>query len=257
MTVHMVRARDKDSLAVFLGWFSIGLGTAQIAAPKALSRLIGASGSERTALLMRIMGAREIAQGSGILLRPRPTGWLWSRVLGDALDLSLLGLTAAKNRKARTAFAIANVAAVAVPDVREALHLSKKSGEPRSGKLIRKAVTIRKPRATVEAAWAAADETRKKVEDAGATVSFAPAPGDRGTELAVEFTFDPPAGDFGALAAKLSGHDLATELSDDLRRVKQEVETGLVTRSDGTPAGHDLANHLKQRAAQPVQEGVR
>jgi hypothetical protein len=259
MTHHQLRARDKDSLTSFLGWFSIGLGLAQVAAPRAMCKVVGADGEGRAPTVMRAMGARELVQGTGILMRPRPTVWTWSRVAGDALDLGLLALVATKNdgaQRARTAFAIANVLAISVPDFYESRHMSSLEGEPQSGKRIRKAVTINRPRAEVEAAWEAAKETRQKVDAAGATVTFTPAPGDRGTELVVEFFFDPPAGDFGVLAAKLSGKDLATELADDLRRLKQELETGFVVRSDSTPDGHDLANHLKQRAAQPVPEGV-
>jgi hypothetical protein len=51
--------------------------------------------------------------------------------------------------------------------------------------------------------------------------------------------------------------DLATQLADDLRRFKQVVETGQVTRSDATPDGHLLAGHLKQRPAQPLDEATR
>jgi hypothetical protein len=249
-----VRVRDKDTLARFLGWFSIGLGTAQLAAPRALCKLIGANVEGLAPRLMRLMGAREVTQGTGILVRPRPTMWLWSRVVGDVLDLSLLGLTAVKNRRARTAFAIANVLAVAVPDFYESRFLSRKTGPVRSGKLIRKGVTINRPRGEVEQAWAAASELRRKVDQGGGSVIFADAPGDRGTELIVEFEYDPPAGDLGAAAEKLAGRDLATQLSDDLRRLKQQVETGQIVRSEGTPHGHLLADHLKQRAAQPLEE---
>jgi uncharacterized membrane protein len=217
MTVQ-VRVRDKDSLARFLGWFSIGLGTAQVTAPRALCKLVGASTDGLAPRVMRTMGVREITQGAGILTRPRPTAWVWSRVVGDALDLSLLGLTAVKNRRARTALAIANVLAVTVPDIYESRHLSKKTGPVRSAMLVRKGVTINRPRRDVEEAWTAATELRRKVDDAGASVIFAEAPGDRGTELVVQFEHDPPAGDLGAAALKLTGRDLATQLSDDLRR---------------------------------------
>jgi uncharacterized membrane protein len=64
-------------------------------------------------------------------------------------------------------------------------------------------------------------ELRRKVEEAGASVSFAEAPGDRGRELAVEWVDAPPADDLGRLAAKLTGRDLATQLAHDLRRFKQ------------------------------------
>jgi hypothetical protein len=252
-----VRVRDKDPLAQFLGWFSIGLGSTQLAAPRILCKVVGADPDGAAPKVMRLMGARELTQGMGILARPRPTTWLWSRVAGDALDLSLLALIAVKHRRARTAFAIANVLAVTVPDVYESRFLSAKDGPVRGAKLIRKGVTIERPREDVEQAWHAASELRQKVDGAGASVRFVDAPGDRGTELIVEFEHDPPAGDLGAAVEKLTGRDLATQLSDDLRRLKQLIETGQVVRSDSTPDGHLLAEHLKQRAAQPLEEAVR
>ena len=150
-----------------------------------------------------------------------------------------------------------NVAGVTVPDVLESIRLSRKQGPPRAAKLVRKAVTIDRARANVEAAWLGAEALRRKIEQAGASVRFAAAPGDRGTELVIEFRESPPAGDLGAVALKLAGKDLATELSDDLRRFKQQVETGEVIRSDATPSGHVLAEHMKQRPAQPLEEAVR
>ncbi len=249
-----VRARDKDPLAQFLGWFSIGLGTAQITAPRLLCRVVGADPDGGAPWLMRAMGARELGQGVGILVRPRPTAWLWSRVAGDVLDLSLLGVIAARNRRARTAFALASVLAVTIPDLYESRFLSRKRGPARSAMLIRKAVTVYRPQSEVEQAWLAARDLREKVERGGGTVVFARAPGDRGTELIVELEHDPPAGDLGGAVQKLTGGDLATQLSDDLRRLKQRIETGEVVRSESTPDGHLFADHLRQRAAQPLEE---
>src|SRR4051794_4823580 len=252
-----VRVRDKDPLAQFLGWFSIGLGAAELAAPEALCRIVGAEPDGLAPRLMRLMGVREMAQGTGILVRPRPTAWVWSRVASDALDLSLLGLIAVKNRRARTVFPIVNVLAVTVADVYESRFLSRKQGPVRSAMTIRKTVTIDRPRNEVEEAWTAASDLRNEVEQRRASVRFAEAPGDRGTELIVQFEHDPPAGDLGAAIQKLTGSDLPTELADDLRRFKQRVETGRVVRSDGTPHGHLLADHLRQRAARPIEEAVR
>jgi uncharacterized membrane protein len=254
MGTHTVRTRDKDSLARFLGWFSLGLGTAQILAPRAMCRLIGASGDGLSRQVMRTMGVRELTQGVGILTRPRPTAWVWSRVACDALDLSLLALVAARGNAKRAAFGMANVVAVTVPDVYEARYLSQQQGPARDAMRVRKAVTINRPREEVELAWAAAQDLRERVLDANATVSFSPAANARGTELTVELTQDPPAGDLGGAVLKLIGKDFATELADDLRRFKQLVETGEIARSDSTPAGHLLAEHLKQRPAQPLEE---
>ena len=87
-------ARVKDAgaerLAKGLGWFSIGLGLAEVIAPKSLARLVGSEGNHT--LLIRLMGLREITAGVGILTNRKPTGWMWARVAGDALDLTCLGL---------------------------------------------------------------------------------------------------------------------------------------------------------------------
>jgi uncharacterized membrane protein len=75
-----------------LGWFSIGLGVTQLFAPRAVARLVGIEGDAgRTTVLMCLVGVREIVAGIGILARRRPAGWLWARVGGDAMDLTLLG----------------------------------------------------------------------------------------------------------------------------------------------------------------------
>jgi len=249
MATHDIRTEERDSLARFLGWFSIGLGMAELLAPRAIRKTIG-GGDTR---VIRLMGARELGHGAGILVRPRPTGFVWSRVAGDALDVGALAVVARHGRK-RTFAAMAQLLPIAAADVIEARHLSKRQGRPESGKRIVKAVTIAKPRHEVEQAWQDARELREKVDARGAKVSFREAPGGRGTELAVELVHDPPAGELGALYEKLSGNDLAIQLADDLRRFKARIETGEVMRSDSTPDGHLLAEHLRQRAAQPLEE---
>jgi hypothetical protein len=54
--------KRSDGLARSLGWFSIGLGLAQLIAPRALSRLIGVPSRP---LIFALLGLREIASGSG------------------------------------------------------------------------------------------------------------------------------------------------------------------------------------------------
>lgn len=63
-----------------LGWFSIGLGLAQIGAPRALAKLIGITDDDETRNTMFALGLREITSGIGILSSPRAPGWLWTRV---------------------------------------------------------------------------------------------------------------------------------------------------------------------------------
>jgi len=80
-----------------LGWFSIGLGLAEIVSPGALARLIGMSDEDRTRNILRIYGLRELAAGVGILSQANPSPWLWARLAGDVLDLSSLGKAMASN----------------------------------------------------------------------------------------------------------------------------------------------------------------
>ena len=111
-------------LAKGLGWFSIGLGLAELLAPRAIANISGVS-NKHTGLI-RLYGLREIGAGITIFAQKHPTEGVWSRVVGDALDLTSLGV-AATNPEAklgRVAFATANVLAVTALDVMCAMQLS-------------------------------------------------------------------------------------------------------------------------------------
>jgi uncharacterized membrane protein len=110
-------------LAKGLGWFSIGLGLAELLAPRAIANISGVS-NKHTGLI-RLYGLREIASGITIFSQEKPTEGVWSRVAGDAIDLTTLGI-AASNPEAklgRVAFATANVLAVTALDVMCAMQL--------------------------------------------------------------------------------------------------------------------------------------
>src|SRR5947208_5187251 len=93
------------ALARGLGWFSIGLGLAEMLAPRMLSEQLGMEGKEP---LLRFYGAREMAAGVGILMSDNPGPWIWGRVAGDALDLATLaaGLEEKNPRKSNVAIAL-------------------------------------------------------------------------------------------------------------------------------------------------------
>lgn len=105
-----------QQLARGLGWFSIGLGAAELFAPKAVSRLIGVNNHKT---LIQLMGVREIAAGIGVLTEENPEKSMTARVSGDALDLALLGvgLASGKSNKTRILAATAAVAGVTALDV--------------------------------------------------------------------------------------------------------------------------------------------
>jgi uncharacterized membrane protein len=76
---------DISGLTRFLGWFSIGLGVAELLTPGAVSRI---AGSRNHKGLVRFYGARELAAGVGILSSQNPGKWLWARVAGDVVDIA-------------------------------------------------------------------------------------------------------------------------------------------------------------------------
>jgi len=108
-----------QQLSNFLGWFSIGLGLAQIVAPRGVARMIGIEEDGGSAAVMRACGLREITAGVGILTQPQTDAWLWARVAGDVLDLALLGkaMASEENDRGRLAFAAASVVGVGIADV--------------------------------------------------------------------------------------------------------------------------------------------
>jgi len=87
------------------------------------------------------------------------------------------------------------------------------------------------------------------------TVRFATAPGARGTELHVDMEYWVPGGRLAASLAKLFGEEPEQQISDDLRRLKQLLETGEIARSEGSVSfGHPAPEPLRD---QKEMEGVR
>ena len=153
-----------------LGWFSIGLGLAEIGAPRSLAKLIGISDDDETRNTMFALGLREIASGIGILASPQSPGWVWSRVGGDLMDLALLGkaMSDDQNDRNRVAAATAAVAGVTVVDFLTGQQLSRHGGSASehrtngssqqnrqlsSGVHVTQALTINRPRSEVYGFW--------------------------------------------------------------------------------------------------------
>src|SRR4051795_2272730 len=77
-------------LAKFLGFFSFGLGVAQLAVPERINDLIGVKDTAKTRALQRAVGVQELGAAQGIFAFSPPTPVLWSRVAGDAVHAGLL-----------------------------------------------------------------------------------------------------------------------------------------------------------------------
>ena len=279
-------APDDRQLGQILGLFSIGLGLAELLAPRAVGRAIGVGDHPA---IMRMVGVREIVTGLGLLSERAPGTWAWARVAGDAMDLALLGAATSSPDAdpRRIAAATAGVLGVTALDVYsgQRLRATQSSGAPAIS--VRQTITINAAPAELYGFWKNVEnlplfmehlESVSKVNErvshwvakapAGACVewdaeiiddqperrlgwrtlpdsqvmhegmvSFEPAIGGRGTVVRVEMLYVPPAGKVGVWIARLFGEEPALQVGDDLRRLKQLLETGEVATTLGQSTG--------------------
>lgn len=105
-----------ERVARGLGWFSIGVGLAQILTPRAVCRIVGLPAAPT---LTRLCGLRELACGIAILTQPERAPWLKARVAGDVMDLAGLAAAAPFSgaNGSRISVSLAAVAGVTALDV--------------------------------------------------------------------------------------------------------------------------------------------
>jgi hypothetical protein len=204
-----------------LGWFSVGLGLAELLAPNELARLIGI---KRPSTVMKrtlqAYGVREILAGVAILSREDPTEFLVGRVIGDAVDLATLGLAMSvpENDRAKLAIATAAVAGVTALDIFTSVEHSKLEADSDAGRDWQRmkrtaAVTIKGTREAIESAWRAMDpDIRVEGE-----IQITAAPAGRGCEVRIAH---------GTLGGRTS--------EAALRRLKSMVEIGEILVSDAS-----------------------
>jgi len=125
---------------------------------------------------MRLFGAREIASGLGNLSRPKQPLPMWSRVVGDAIDLAFLAW-AFKTKRTHTERLVGAFVAVlgvtALDAFTGAKLQSEKQPQPPERKVL--AVTINRPLHEVSQRW---QEVAGDIAEKG-NVSFKHAPGGR------------------------------------------------------------------------------
>ncbi|HLG99754.1 MAG TPA: SRPBCC family protein [Bryobacteraceae bacterium] len=276
---------SQDRFARKLGWFSIGLGAAEIMIPGTLGKMIGVRNHRR---LMRSMGLREIAAGVGLLSQNRPADWMWTRVGGDMLDLALLGaaFSSDRSRKAPLAVATAAVAGITVLDmlctrqlaqaIYKDVHVLESIGVNRPVEecyrfwrdferlpgFMHHLESVRETQ-NGRSHWVAKAPAGMKIEwDAELTqdipnqriawrsledaviqsaghVQFDRAPGGRGSIIRVSIHYKPPAGEIGAMVAKVFGEEPSMQVKQDLRKFKQMLETGEIPTTKGQPSGRE------------------
>jgi uncharacterized membrane protein len=277
---------DRDTLNRSLGLFSIGLGLTQLLAPKTLGRAIGV-GDQTT--VMRLCGMREFATGVGLLSGKAPAAFSTSRVIGDVMDLALLGASlrspqANPSRIAAAATAVASVTAVdvyaskldiqssiarAAQEVPVTVTLAINSPPEKIYEFWRKLENLPRFMQNLESVRETGDRTSHWIAKAGGmrmqwqseivddqpnqfiswrtregsevnhcgSVRFDAASGGRGTIVRVELYYGLPGGRVAQQAAKLFSAAPETVIKEDLRRLKQLIETGEVATTRGQPSG--------------------
>src|SRR3954468_16997973 len=106
-----------------LGYLSLGLGLCQVLAPRWFAETIGVQGRSENQSVVRLIGARELLTGAGLLSARNPAPWVWLRVGGDLMDLALLGRAAGSRgtETGRVNGALAGTVAVTAMDVMSGL----------------------------------------------------------------------------------------------------------------------------------------
>jgi uncharacterized membrane protein len=150
--------RTTDRLARALGWASLGLGVAQLASPGAVSRLSGVDDSAGARGTVSLVGARELFHAAVLLGSREPAPGVWTRVAGDALDLTLLGQSLADRtgwRRRRVAAVTAAVAGITAVDLYTAVRANRSREDRRSERTmnLHAAITINRPREEVYRHW--------------------------------------------------------------------------------------------------------
>ena len=82
-----------------LGVASLGLGLTEIVAPGKVAALSGVDDTKLTRRVIRGLGVREC--GHGAALFGGPNALVWTRVVGDILDLTLLSVGVARRGRGR------------------------------------------------------------------------------------------------------------------------------------------------------------
>lgn len=86
------------------------------------------------------------------------------------------------------------------------------------------------------------------------SVRFKEAPGGRGTELKIKLDYNPPGSVPGVAFAKLFNRVAAQQIKEDVRRLKEYMETGEIATTRGQPRGPRVSD--RGRYSYQVESGL-
>lgn len=137
-----------------LGVLGIGLGVAPLLAPRRVARITGVDPGPATLRLLRLVGLRELAVGTAVLVRPGPAA-SWARVAQDAMDLPLALHALSRTRDGDRRRLALTTAALGFVTAVDGYALARTTGAVGSGGPLRlnASVTIWRPVEDVYAYW--------------------------------------------------------------------------------------------------------
>ncbi|HTS64242.1 MAG TPA: SRPBCC family protein [Candidatus Acidoferrales bacterium] len=260
-----------------LGWFSIGLGAAEILAPLALTKLTGNSGRSRESTRR---GLRRVAAGVGLLAKPpalarllaSSNGGVSAKTVAAVAGVTVAGVIAAKKLGAfgKGERAVRHSASVAVNRLPEDCYrywrdpqklpaFFKHLKEVRANGDDRLEWVARGPNGQdITCAVAVTEDTGetiawRSVGDARITqsgwVRFEPMPGGKGTVVRLHIQYEAPAATPDGAMQQMLGRDPALRVRKTLLRFKQMMETGEIATTEGQPAGRPSGTTWLDRMA--------
>jgi hypothetical protein len=102
----------------------VALGATAVTMPWTTARLMGVPLTKTAKMTLQGVGLREIGVGVGLLTGKRGSaGMTWLRVLGDAMDLSLLfgAMTSRRAKRSRLLGALGTIATIGLVDLAAAI----------------------------------------------------------------------------------------------------------------------------------------
>lgn len=255
-----------------LGYLSLGVGVAQIAAPRLVAWLTGSQPRRAHKSIVRALGVRELAAGAGIISARTTSPWLWARAAGDAVDLALLGSGLAWGRvgRKRRVLAIAAVGGMAAVDVlagRRAAAAEGRSAASSTRTHLRAYTTVRCQPEQAYQYWRNFEnfpnfmEHVESVQVTGQTLSHWRVKGPAGTsvEWDAEIVRDDPGTliSWQALPGAVISHQGGVRFREAPGGQGTEVSLDIVYSQPGGTAGGLAAKLLGEHPQQQVSEDLR
>jgi uncharacterized membrane protein len=124
-----------DPLGRALGLASVGLGLPMLLRPGTVDRAAGVGDGAKQRTITAAVGAREFVHAAGLLHPRLGSRWAVTRVLGDAMDLTVLGVALRRHDRkglGRTVAATAAIAAITAVDIYAAIRSWTAAGKEQS-----------------------------------------------------------------------------------------------------------------------------